>query len=185
MNHIRHKLLAKRNIGHIWDSSNNGTYSFAYSVIIILKSVVDGRLIDEKGVWNGFSEVRCKYWLGMGKPLGLVGFKMVLLGAIGHLLRGLDYLLSEKEEERRLGLGEQNLFFVGSIYAGPNLFPADLMFQVPRVVKFESELVGKTRTIYFELFPVRTAVVKRAVEWAVKKPLDRVQKAGDYLRFFG
>ena len=37
-----------------------------------------------------------------------------------RLLRGLDDLLTEKEEEWRLVLGGQNYFVVGRIYAGPN-----------------------------------------------------------------
>ena len=36
---------------------------------------------------------------------------------------------------------------------------------------------------YFDLLAVRTAVVEGALEWAVKKSLGRVQKAGDYPRF--
>ena len=54
------------------------------------------------------------------------------------------------------------------------------MFQVPWILKFEIVRVRKDRTNYFELF-----VVERALEWVVKKPLGRVQKAGDYLRFLG
>ena len=54
------------------------------------------------------------------------------------------------------------------------------MFQVPWVVKFEVVRVEKDRTNCFGLFSV-----ERALEWVVKKPLGRVRKAGDYLRFFG
>ena len=43
----------------------------------------------------------------------------------------------------------------------------------------------RTGMHYFNLLGVRTAVVKRAVEWVVKMPLKPVQKAGDYLRFLG
>ena len=42
--------------------------------------------------------------------------------------------------------------------------------------------VEKTRTNYFGLLAVRTALEKRAFEWVVKKPLGRVQTAGDYMR---
>ena len=59
------------------------------------------------------------------------------LGAGERLLRGLDDLLSEKEEEWRLVLGGQNYIVVVSIYAGPDYSPADLMFQVPWIAKFE------------------------------------------------
>ena len=59
------------------------------------------------------------------------------------------------------------------------------MFQVPWIVKFEVVRVEKTGTNCFDLFAARTAVVKRAAEGAVKKPLGRVQKTNDYLRFLG
>ena len=53
---------------------------------------------------------------GMGKSLGGAGSEMCCcvfelggaLGCKGTFLRGLDDLLSEKEEEWRLVLGEQN-----------------------------------------------------------------------------
>ena len=102
------------------------------------------------------------------------------LGARERLLRGLDDLLSEKEEEWRLVLGEQNYFVFGSIYAGPNYSWVDLMFQVPWILKFEFVRVEKNWMIYFGLF-----VVERALELVVTKPHGRVQKAGDYLRFLG
>ena len=57
------------------------------------------------------------------------------------------------------------------------------MFQVSlriEVVRWEL-----TRKHYFDLLAVRTAVVEWAVEWVVKKPLGRVQKAGDYPRLLG
>ena len=40
-------------------------------------------------------------------------------------------------------------------------------------------------TIVFKLLAVRMAVVKRAVELEVTKPLGRVQKVGDCLWFLG
>ena len=57
MTHIWHNVLAKRDIGHIWDRRSNGTYNFVYSVIIILKSF-DERLIIQSGLWDGRCEVR-------------------------------------------------------------------------------------------------------------------------------
>ena len=69
----------KRNIGHIWDRSRNRTYNFVYSVII-LKSVVDERLINQRGVWDRSSEVRCKNWVRNGKVLRMSEFGVVLLG---------------------------------------------------------------------------------------------------------
>ena len=63
-----------------------------------------------------------------------------------HLLQGLDCFLSEKEEEWRLGLGEQNESDVGSIYAASNCSQADLVFQVLRIVRFKVVRVEKTRT---------------------------------------
>ena len=48
MTHIWHKVLAKRDIGHIWERRSNGTYKFVYSVIIILKSFVDERVINQR-----------------------------------------------------------------------------------------------------------------------------------------
>ena len=58
------------------------------------------------------------------------------------------------------------------------------MFQVPRVVKFEA-VRKKGRKFFFGLLAVRKDLVKRAVEWAVKKPLGRLQKAVYYPRSLG
>ena len=66
MTRIGHKVLAKWDIGHVWDKSSNGTYCFVYWVIIILESVVDERRNDQRGVWDGSSEVRCKNWVMNG-----------------------------------------------------------------------------------------------------------------------
>ena len=106
---------------------------------------------------------------------------MGCLGEMERLERGLDDLLSVMEEEWRLVLGEQNKFVVESINAAPNYSWADLMFQVPWILKFEVLHWEILRMYYFDLFAVRTAVV----EWVVKKPLGRVQKVGDYLLFLG
>ena len=57
------------------------------------------------------------------------------------------------------------------------------MFQVPWIVKFEVVRLEKTLLHYSDFLAVRTAVVEWAVEWVVKKPLGRVQKAADYPRF--
>ena len=54
------------------------------------------------------------------------------------------------------------------------------MFQVPWIAKFDDVRVEKTRTKFFDLF-----VIQRDLEWVVKKPRGRVQKACDYLRFLG
>ena len=58
---------------------SNGTYDFEYLASFILKSVVDGRLIDQGGVRIGSSEVRCKYWVRDGKGIRMSGFGIVLL----------------------------------------------------------------------------------------------------------
>ena len=106
MTHIWHKVLTERDIGHIWDRSN-GTYNFVYSVIIILKRF-DKRLIKQRGVWDGISEVRCEDWVWNWKFIRTSGFGVVLLcvwtwwGAwVNVYCGGLDDLLSEKEEEWR------------------------------------------------------------------------------------
>ena len=75
MTHIWRQVLAKRDIGNIWDRRSNATYDFVYLVCINLKIVVNGRLIDQRGVWNGSSEVRCKYWVRDGKR-NLMGLEM-------------------------------------------------------------------------------------------------------------
>ena len=49
-----------------------------YSVTT-MKSVVDRRLIDHRGIWNGSSEVSCKYWVREGKSIRIIGFHFVLL----------------------------------------------------------------------------------------------------------
>ena len=55
-----------------------------------------------------------------------------------------------------------------------------MMFQVPWIVRVE-----KTRMHYSDFLVVRTSVLEWAVEWVLKKPLGRVQKAADYPRFLG
>ena len=77
MTHIWEKLLAKRDMRHICRS--NGTYDFVYMVRIILKSVVDGRLIDQRGVWDGSRDVRCEDWVRNGKVIKMSGIGVVLL----------------------------------------------------------------------------------------------------------
>ena len=79
MTHIWHKTLAKRNIGHIWERRSNRTYNFVYSVITILKIVVDERLVNQRGVWDGSSEVRCEEWVRNGKDVRMSRFGVVLL----------------------------------------------------------------------------------------------------------
>ena len=63
---LAQNFLATRDIEHFCDRRTNGTYSFVYSVIIILKRFVDKRLINQRGVWNGGSEVRCEDWVMIG-----------------------------------------------------------------------------------------------------------------------
>ena len=79
MTHIWHKTLAKRDIGQIWERRSNRTYNFMYSVITILKTVVDERLVNQRGVWDGSSEIRCEEWVRNGKVIGRGGFGVVLL----------------------------------------------------------------------------------------------------------
>ena len=79
MTHIWHKTLAERDIGHIWERRSNRTYNFVYSVITILKIVVDERLVNQKGAWDGSSEIRCEDWVRNGKVFSMSGFGVVLL----------------------------------------------------------------------------------------------------------
>ena len=79
MTHIRHKVLGKRDIGHIWDRRSNRTYNFVYSVIPILKIVVDERLVNQRGLWDGSSEVSCENWAWNGTVIRMSGFGVVLL----------------------------------------------------------------------------------------------------------
>ena len=133
-----------------------------------------------------------KTGLGMGRSLRWAGSELCCcvfglggaLGCRGTFIEGAGWFVVGKEEEWRLVLGGQNYFVVGSIFAGPNYFWADLMFKVRRIVKFEVVRWEITRLHYFDFLALRTSVVEWAVEWAVKKPLRRVRKAGD-LRFLG
>ena len=59
------------------------------------------------------------------------------------------------------------------------------MFQVPCIAKLEVVRWEKTRLQYSDFLVVRTSKVEWAVEWPVKKPLGRVQKAAEYPRFLG
>ena len=63
-------MLAKRDIGNIWDKRSNGTYDFVYLVSIVLKSVVDGRLIDQRACGMGAVRLGAKTGFGMGRSLG-------------------------------------------------------------------------------------------------------------------
>ena len=79
MTHIWHKTLAKRNIGRIWERRSNRTYNFVYSVINILKIVFDERLVNQRSVWDGSSEVRCEDWVRNGRVIRMSGSGVVLL----------------------------------------------------------------------------------------------------------
>ena len=79
MTHIWHKTLAKRDVRHIWERRSNRTYNFVYSVITILTVFVDERLVNQRGVWDGSSEVRCEDWVWNGKDVRMSGFGVVLL----------------------------------------------------------------------------------------------------------
>ena len=79
MTHTWHKVLAKRDIGNVWDRRSNGTFDLVYMVSIDLKSVVDERLINQRRVWDGSSEVRCDNWVWNGKVIRMSGFGVVLL----------------------------------------------------------------------------------------------------------
>ena len=70
MTHIWHKVLAKWDIGQIWDRSSNGTYSFVYWVIIILESVVDERRINQRACGMGAVRLGAKTGFGIGRTLG-------------------------------------------------------------------------------------------------------------------
>ena len=78
MTHIWHEVLAKRDIRKIRDRRKNGTYNFVYLVIIILKSF-DARLINQRGVWEGSSEVRCEDWYRNWKVIRTSGIGVMLL----------------------------------------------------------------------------------------------------------
>ena len=94
MTHTWHKVLAKRDVGHIWNRRNNGPYDFVHSVIIILKRVVDERVINQRGVWDGSSEVRCENWVRNGKGIRMSGFVVVLLSVWtwwGAWVQGIVY----------------------------------------------------------------------------------------------
>ena len=73
------KCLPRGILGHIWDRISNGTYDFVYLVIIILKRVVDERLINQRCVWDGSSGVRCENWVRNEKVIGMSEFGVVLL----------------------------------------------------------------------------------------------------------
>ena len=57
-------------IGHTWDRSSNGTYSFVYWVIIILESVVDKGRINQRARGMGAVRLGAKTGFGMGRTLG-------------------------------------------------------------------------------------------------------------------
>ena len=59
-----------------------------------LKSFVDERLITQRGVWDGSSDVRCKDWVRNGKVVRMSGFGVVLLSVWtwwGAWVRGSVY----------------------------------------------------------------------------------------------
>ena len=61
------------------DRSTNGTYDFVYWVIVIPKSFVDEWLINQRGVWDVSSEVRCENCVWGGKVIRMSWFGVVLL----------------------------------------------------------------------------------------------------------
>ena len=62
----------------MWDRSSSGTYDFVCWVIIFLKSVVDERLISQRDLWDGSSEISCENWVRNGKVIRMNGFRVVL-----------------------------------------------------------------------------------------------------------
>ena len=84
---IWHKVLAKRDIGHFWDRrSKSTTLCTTPNPLILMPSQsvhfqkCCGREADwSRGVWNGSSEVRCKYWVTDWEGIRMSGFGVVLL----------------------------------------------------------------------------------------------------------
>ena len=169
MTHIWPKTLAKRDIGHIWESGSNRTYNFVYSVITILKIVVDERLVNQRGVWDGSSEVRCEDWVRNGKVIRTSGFGVVLmsvrtwrgrLGARERLLRGWMICCRKKRKSGVWCSGDTINLLSGAYSLGRII----LGCQVPWIVKFEVVRWEILRMYYLGFFAGRTAVVEWAVE---------------------
>ena len=188
MTHIWHKVLAKRDIRDISDRRSNGTYNFVYSVNIILKCVVYERLINQRGVLDGSSDVRYENWVRNGKVIRMSGFGVVLLSVWiwwGAWVQGNVYYGSWMiccRERRKSGVwcSGDTINLLSGAYSLGQIILQRTEFQVPWIVRVE-----KTRIHYFDFLVVRTSVVEWAVEWVVKKSLGRVQKAADYPRFLG
>ena len=91
-------------------------------------------------------------------------------------MRGLDDLLSEKESGVWCSGDKINLL------SGAYLLGRTILDRLDVSGPLDCD-VCILRMHFFDLLAVRTAVVEWAVQWAVKKPLGRVQKAADYQRF--
>ena len=127
------KLLAKGDFGHIWDKSSNGTYDFLYLVSIFLKNVVDERLIDQGGVWNG----------SCGK---------------GSFIAGLDYLFSEKELGCDWCSGNQINLLSGEDMVDQNVLRQTWCFISPGFSKLKLCLWKKIRKNCFDLMSLSCAI---------------------------
>ena len=146
MTHIWQELVAKRDIGHIRCRRSNGAYNIVFSVNIILKLLWTG-MLDQRGMWIGSSAVWRKYGIWEGMSIITYGFHIVMLGVWSWRGAGAKgnicwagwkkQLLSEREEEWRLGLVVQNLIVVGGIYVVPKCSQADLMLHVSWLENFK------------------------------------------------
>ena len=162
MTHIWHKVLAKRDIGNIWDRRSNGTYNFVHLVSMVMESVVDGKLIDQGGVWNSSSEVRCENWVQNGKVIKMSGFGVVLLSVWtwwGAWVQGNVYcwgwmICCRKRWKSGAWCSGNKINLLSGAYTLGRIILG--LFRVPWILTFEVVLVEKNRTNYFDFICGRT-----------------------------
>ena len=180
--------VAERDIGHIWERRSNRTYNFVYSVITILKIVVDKRLVNQRGVWDGSSEVRCEDWVRNGKVIRMSGFGVVLLSVWswwgawvqGNVYCGGWMICCRKRRKSGVWCSGDTINLLSGAYSLGQIILRQIDVSGPLDCA-----CGQNSDAFFDFLVVRTSVVEWAVEWAVKKPLGRVQKVADYPRFLG
>ena len=157
------------------------------SIFAVLRNIVDGRLIIQKGVC-GIRTVR----LGANKGIGWEGDSLITssamccllfelgreLGRKGTSAAGLEHFLLQKGKRVAPGAcGTRGKCFWG-ICVLLKCFQADLMSHIPWFLKIEVVFVKRYEKKISRFIWMRLDVAKWAVEMVAKKPLRLIQIAG-------
>ena len=178
MTRIWQKMLAKGDIGHIWDKRSNGTYHFVYLVSFVLKVLWTGGWLIKGVCGPGALRLGANNGSGRGRALGIAGFILCcwlvelggVLGLNWTFTKGAGLFVVVKGERAAFGVRETKLFCCRAHIRSAELFSGRLDVSVLLDCGFWICAPGKISDKPFDLITVQTALVKNAVEWVVKNP---------------